>query len=197
MNKKHIIAMIEERKKHFIEWRLEHDFIDGYRETIAEKHFSAKNGAILIGITLSYFASTWAFFSYFDITFNTLMLMLFITGIVFISGVSSKLMKRSIKKKANNEINALIKSGKIYSICEEICGPYFYDTRIDEPLKKDIETVLNHKEWQALRMYTRDRMTYKNVSEFLSSQPNDLMIENQILESAHQIIEVPDYVHVK
>lgn len=197
MNKKHIIAMIEERKKHFIEWRLEHDFIEGYRESIKEKHFSSKNGAILIGITLSYFASTWSFFSFFDITFNSLMLMLFITGIIFISGVSFKLMKRSIKKKTNNEINALIKSGKIYNICEEICGPYFYDTRIDDPLKKDIESALNHKEWQALRIFTRDRMTYKNVLAFLSSQPNDFIIENKFSESLHQTIEIPDYIIIK
>ena len=197
MNKEHIIAMIEERKKHFIEWRLEHDFIEGYRESIKEKHFSSKNGAILIGITLSYFASTWAFFSFFDITFNSLMLMLFITGIIFISGVSFKLMKRSIKKKANNEINALIKSGKIYNICEEICGPYFYDTRIDEPLKKDIEIALNHEEWKALRMYTRDRMTYKNVLTFLSSQQNDLMIENKASTLECQAIEIPDHILIK
>lgn len=197
MNKEHIIAMIEERKRHFIDWRLEHDFIEGYRETIAEKHFSAKNGAILIGITLSYFASTWAFFSFFNITFNSLMLMLFITGIIFISGVSFKLMKRSIKKKANNEINALIKSGKIYRICEEICGPYFYDTRIDQPLKKDIEIALNHKEWLALRIFTRDRMTYKNVLEFLSSQSDELIIENKALTLECQAIEIPDHILVK
>lgn len=197
MNKEHIIAMIEERKKHFIEWRLEHDFIEGYRESIKEKHFSSRNGAILIGITLSYFASTWAFFSFFDITFTSLMLMLFITGIIFISGVSFKLMQRSIKKKANNEINALIKSGKIYSICKEICEPYFYDTRIDEPLKKDIEIALNHEEWKALRMYTRDRMTYKNVLAFLSLQSNELMIENKSSESLHQTIEIPDYIIIK
>jgi len=197
MNKEHIIAMIEESKRRFIEWQLEHDFIDSYRETIAEKHFSTRNGAILIGITLSYFASTWAFFSYFDITFNSSMLTLFIMGIVFISYVSFGLMNRSIKKKADKEMSTLIKSGKIYSVCEEKCGPYFYDQRIDIPLKKEIETILNHKEWEALRIYTRDRMTYKNVLDFLSSQSKTLMVENKSLESEWQTIKAPDYIHVK
>lgn len=197
MNKEHIIAMIEERKQRFINWKLESDFIDGYRESIVEKHFSTKNGAILIGITLSYFVSTWAFFSYFNITFNSSMLTLFIMGIVFISYVSFGLMNRSIRKKADKEINALIKSGKIYSACEEKCAPYFYDQRIDEFLKKDIEIALNNEEWKALRTYTRDRMTYKNVLAFLSSQSNNVMIENKSCESVYQTIEIPDYIIVK
>jgi hypothetical protein len=118
-------------------------------------------------------------------------------GIVFISYVSFGLMNRSIRKKADKEINALIKSGKIYSACEEKCAPYFYDQRIDEPLKKDIEIALNNEEWKALRTYTRDRMTYKNVLAFLSSQSNNVMIENKSCESVYQTIEIPDYIIVK
>lgn len=166
MNTEIILNMIERRKQHFISWQLDHGFKEAYKKVLSDRYCTDKHGLGMTGLVMLYglLGSSFSIYFFGESRFSIFLAIFFI----IIASLSTVFfMDSRFKKKANKKMDELIKTNELYSICEEIYSDDFYSQSLDITLKNSLKLHMNKDEWDLLRFYTHDKLTFGSLQKFL------------------------------
>lgn len=196
MNTEIILNMIERRKKHFISWQLDHGFKEAYKKVLSEQYCTEKHFLATILLVLSYTALGFCFSSYF-LEGNRFSGFLIIAFIITASLSTIFFMDYRFNKKANRKMEELIETDELRSICEKECSDYFYSQSLDITLKNSLKLHMNKQEWDLLRFYTHDKLTFGSLQKFLLHHKK-MNLQSAPIDNDKFIIEAtPIYSSVK
>lgn len=196
MNTETILNMIERRKQHFISWQMDNGFKETHKQLLSdqyhtEKHLFSTTGLVLLYGTLGFyfltnFSEGHRIFFFLAVAF---IIIASLSTIVFIESLSNK--------KANKKMDELIKTNELYSICEEKYSDDFYSQSLDITLKNSLKLHMNKDEWDLLRFYTHDKLTFGSLQKFLLHHKK-MNLQSAPIDNDKLIIEAtPIYSSVK
>lgn len=196
MNTEIILNMIERRKKHFISWQMDNGFKETYKQLLSDqyhtgKHFLATTGLVFLYGTLGFYFSTHF------LEGSRFSIFLAIVFIIIASLSTVFFMDSRFKKKANKKMDELIKTNELYSICEEKYSDDFYSQSLDITLKNSLKLHMNKDEWDLLRFYTHEKLTFGSLQKFLLHHKK-MNLQSAPIDNDKLIIEAtPIYSSVK
>lgn len=187
MNTEIILNMIERRKQHFISWQMDHGFKEAYKKVLSEQCCTEKHFLATILLVLSYTTLGFCFASYF-LEGNRFSSFLIIAFIIAASLSTIFFMDYRFNKKANRKMEELIETDELRSICEEKYSDIFYSEYLDITLKNSLKLHMSQQEWDALRLYTHDNITFGTLKDFLNYH-KEMSMNNPPIEHDKLIIE--------
>lgn len=196
MNTETILKMIERRKQHFISWKMDNGFIEAHKLSLSDKYETHGHLFKSIGFIFLYgFLGSWFLINFAE---GNRILFLLVAIFIIISSFSTLWCIGSrIERKVNNKIKELLKTNELYSICEEKHSNDFYSQSLDITLKNSLKLHMNKDEWDLLRFYTHDKLTFGSLQKFLLHHKK-MNLQSAPIDNDKLVIEAtPIYSSVK